>query len=320
MSFTFNGVKKDGNGAYYYNDGDVESHRIPLSDQCYGDVRMSREQLEEWFGISNDTLPDLPAYYILPRLDSTWGGTAGGGWWNVTGDIVVYKPIEWVPSVARIRDFPKNSIVTNIEKERVETTTTKLYAKAEFALEVSAGGNYMGIKAEAKAKTETGVEFEKEVRNKDTYTQKGVVGDVALVEVAVGLMLRVEEIYTHNIKVWVDGREKGDSLGWHGGPSWNDIHIPSRSLSRVGGLQFSKITMTGGGHSAGLYVQTLPVFDEKKELKDLHIALSNVGWTDWYAYVAGKKGRSSGRQLLAYPNYRPSTTLMPLNKTPAKTE
>ncbi|WKT54450.1 hypothetical protein QSH57_005034 [Fusarium oxysporum f. sp. vasinfectum] len=91
------------------------------------------------------------------------------------------------------RDFPKNSIVTNIEKERVETTTTKLYAKAEFALEVPAGGNYMGIKAEAKAKTETGVEFEKEVRNKDTYTQKGVVGDVALVEVAVGLMLRVEE-------------------------------------------------------------------------------------------------------------------------------
>ncbi|KAJ9425867.1 hypothetical protein QL093DRAFT_2575451 [Fusarium oxysporum] len=307
MSFTFNGVKKDGNGAYYYNDGDVESHRIPLSDQCYGDVRMSREQLEECL--------------LHPaRLDSTWGGTAGGGWWNVTGDIVVYKPIEWVPSVARIRDFPKNSIVTNIEKERVETTTTKLYAKAEFALEVSAGGNYMGIKAEAKAKTETGVEFEKEVRNKDTYTQKGVVGDVALVEVAVGLMLRVEEIYTHNIKVWVDGREKGDSLGWHGGPSWNDIHIPSRSLSRVGGLQFSKITMTGGGHSAGLYVQTLPVFDENKELKDLHIALSNVGWTDWYAYVAGKKGRSSGRQLLAYPNYRPSTTLMPLNKTPAKTE
>ncbi|KAF4502470.1 hypothetical protein FAGAP_1285 [Fusarium agapanthi] len=139
MRFTFNGVKRDGNGAYYYNDGDVESHRIPLSDQCYGDVRMSREQLEEWFGIRNDTLPDLPAYYILPRLDSTWGGTAG-------------------------------------------------------------------------------------------------------------------------------------------------------------------------------------VFDGNKELKDLHITLSNVGWTDWYAYVAGKKGPSSGRQLLAYPNYCPTTTLMLLNKTPPKTE
>jgi hypothetical protein len=133
-------------------------------------------------------------------------------------------------------------------------------------------------------------------------------------------MLRVEEFYTHNIKVWVDGREKGDSLGWHGGPSWSDIHIPSRALSRVGGLQFSKITMTGGGHSTGLYVQTLPVFNENKELKDVHIALSNVGWTDWYAYVAGKKGKSSGRQLLAYPNYHPSTTLMPIIKAPAKAE
>ncbi|KAH0421235.1 hypothetical protein CcaCcLH18_13555 [Colletotrichum camelliae] len=322
VGFQFDRPVKDNNGAYYYNDGDVKVIRVPLSNECYGDLRMDHAQLKEWFGISNDNLPDLPACYISPRLDSTWEGYykdgTNRGWWRVTGDIVAYKPIEWVPSVARIRDFPKNSIVTKIEKERVETTTTKLYAKAGFSLEISGGGNFMGMKAEAKATAETGVEFEREVKNVDKYTQEGKVGDEPLVEVAIGLMLRVEEVYTHNVNIWVDDRGKGDSMGWSGGPGWNDIWIPSRALSRVGGLQFSNIRMSGTGHSSGLYVQTLPVFNDKGELEDINLALSNKGWTDWYAYTVGKKGKSSGRQLLAYPNYNPSTTLMPVNKAPPK--
>lgn len=322
MGFKFDHVKTDNSGAYYYNDGDVNTTRVRLSDQCYGDLRMDHGQLQEWFGINDDNLPDLPAYYISPRLDSTWEGYykqgTARGWWRVTGDIVVYKPLEWVPSIARIRDFPKNSIITEIERERVETTTSRLYAKAEFALEISGGGNYMGMKAEAKATAETGVNFEREIKNVDKYTQKGQVGAEPLVEVAVGLMLRVEEIYTHTINIWVDDRGAQDSMGWSGGPGWNDIYIPQRALSRVGGLQFSNIGMSGTGYSKGLWIQTLPVFDDKKELKDVHLALSNNGWTNWYAYTVGKKEKSSGRQLLAYPNYNPSTTLMPANKAPPK--
>ncbi|KAK2738855.1 hypothetical protein CKAH01_18736 [Colletotrichum kahawae] len=322
MNFQFDSPAKDNDGAYYYKDGDVKVIRVPLSNDCYGDLRMDHDQLKEWFGISNDNLPDLPAYYISPRLDSTWEGYykdgTNRGWWRVTGDIVAYKPIEWVPSIARIRDFPKNSIVTKIEKERVETTTTKLYAKAGFSLEISGKGNFMEMKAEAKATAETGVDFKREVKNVDKYTQEGKVGDEPLVEVAMGLMLRVEEVYTHHINVWVDDRAKGDSMGWSGGPGWDDIKILSRALTRVEGLQFSNIKMTGNGHYAGLYVQTLPVFDGNGELKDINLALSNRGWAHWYAYTVGKKGKSSGRHLLAYPKYSPSTTLMPVNKAPPK--
>lgn len=195
---------------------------------------MIHEQLKEWFSISDDTLPDLPAYYISPRLDSTWGdyyyNGSNRGWWKVTGDIVVYQPIEWVPSVVRIRDYPKNSILTTIERERVETTTSKLFAKAEFALEISAGGNYMGMKAGAKATASTGAAWEKEVKNTIKYTENGVVGKEPLTELVVGLMLRVEEVYTHNIDIWVDDRGQGDSMGWSGGPGWNDIWVPSRAL------------------------------------------------------------------------------------------
>ena len=79
--------------------------------------------------------------------------------------------------------------------------------------------------------------------------------------------------------------------------------------------------MSGTGYSDGLYIQTLPVFDENKVFKDMHVALSNVDWGDWYAYTVRKKGKSlRGRQLLAYPRYNPSATLMPLSKTPDKAE
>lgn len=314
MGFQFDGPAKDNNDAYYYNDGDVKVIRVPLSNECYGDLRMDHEQLQEWFGISNDNLPDLPAYYISPRLDST-SGDSSGGWWKVTGDIVAYKPIEWVPSVARIRDFPKNSLVTKIEKQRVEITNTKLYAKPGFALEISGGGNFMEMKAEAKATADTSVSFERE-----EYTQEGKAGDEPLVEVAVGLMLRVEEVYTHNINIWADGRGQVNSMSWSGGPGWDDIRIPSRALNRVGGLQFYNFSMSGTGHSSGLYVQTLPVFNDKKELEDIHLALSNKGWKDWYAYTVGQKGKSSGRHLFAYPSYKPSTTIMPFNKAPPKAQ
>ncbi|KAJ0380841.1 hypothetical protein COL26b_000681 [Colletotrichum chrysophilum] len=254
MGFQFDSPAKDNNDAYYYNDGDIKVIRVPLSNEFYGDLHMNHEQLQEWFGISNDNLPDLPAYYISPRLD-------------------------------------------------------------RFALEISGGENFMEMKADAKATADASVSFERE-----EYTQEGKVGDEPLVEVAVGLMLRVEKVYTHNINIWADGRGQVNSMSWSGGPGWDDIRIPSRALRRVGGLQFYNFSMSGTGHSSGLYVQTLPVFNDKKELEDIHIALSNKGWKDWYAYTVGQKGKSSGRHLFAYPSYKPSTTIMPVNKAPPKAQ
>ncbi|KAF5672293.1 hypothetical protein FHETE_3791 [Fusarium heterosporum] len=325
MPFKFNDTKIDHSGNYYYTDDDVKTVRLPLSTNCSGDIQMSHKQLKEWFSIAEGTLPSVPGYYISPRLNSTWGGyysgNSGRGWWRVTGDVVVYKPVEWVACTERMRDFPKGAILTHIEKERTETTKTKLYAGAEFSLEVSGGGGFMGMKAEVKTKVSTGVEWEKEIMNKEKYTQSGDLGDRPLTELAVGLMLRAEEVYTHTIDIWVDDRCQEDSMGWSGGDGWEQIRIPSHALSRVEGLQFSGISMSGTGHSAGLYLQALPVFDERKEIKDLHIALSNAGWGDWYAYTVGRKDKGSGdRHLVAYPKYRPMATLMPLIDNSGKAE
>lgn len=320
MVFHFEGVKQDSNFAFFYDDNDVENSPVPLAKDVVGDLKLTPAQLKEWFAITQKTLPDLPGYFIVPRLHSSWGdyyrqGTARG-WWNIEGEMVVYKPIEWVPSVARIKDYPKNSIITSIKKEEMEDVTTKLYAQVDLSLEITAGGNYMGMKAEAKTKAESSVSRDLIRKETSTIVQEGKVGDKPLVEVAVGLMLRVEEVYTHDLALWIDDRHAEDSMGWSGGPGWNDIHVADKLFRHVTGLQFSNISTTGEGHSSSLNIQALPVFnkDGSNPVQHLHLALSCAGWGDWYAYTQGRQGPSNtnSRKLMIYPRYSPATTLMSL--------
>ncbi|KAF5229660.1 hypothetical protein FAUST_10297 [Fusarium austroamericanum] len=316
-SYVFDGVKrKTSNGEYYYLDDDMPTVRVPISNSCHGDRPMKPEELNEWFGVREDNMPSLPGYFTIPDLHSKHGGKSGkeksyADYYFIEGAMVVYRPIEWVPSVVRIKTIPKNNIITTIKKEEVVDTRAKLYARAELSIELSAGGSGLGMAATATATSEIGVDFEKNTTKTETWTQEGQVGTKALNELAVGMLLKVEEVYRHSINVWVDGRKKGDSMGWSGGPGWNQIHVPETSLRSVRKLQFYNMRTSGVGGTQHLYIQTLPIFDKEKKLKDLHIALSNGGWEDWYAYVVGKKGESQGTKLLAYPGYQPSVTLMP---------
>jgi hypothetical protein len=232
--------------------------------------------------------------------------------------MVVYRPIEWVPIISCTKTFPRNTITQEFKREKTTTTTSKLYGKVESELEISGGANYMGMKVEAKLRAEASVQASMESNDVDKIITQGKLGDKVVKEVWVGMLIRVEEVFNHNVRVWIDNRGKGDSLGWSGGPGWNEILVPSRTLARVEGLQFSKIAMSGTGFSSSLYVQALPVLDEKGEFKDLHLALSNTGWQDWYAYVVGGKSRPSGRELLAWPAWEYAATLMVMDEKDGK--
>ncbi|QPC76892.1 hypothetical protein HYE68_007644 [Fusarium pseudograminearum] len=315
-SYVFDGVKRKTHGEYYYLDDDMPTVRVPISSKCEGPRPMTPEELDEWFGVRERTMPSLPAYITIPHLYSKLGGKSGkekqnAEYYFIEGHMVVYRPIEWVPSVMLIKTIPKNTIITTIKRKEVVDTKLTIYAGAKLSIELSAGASGMGMAATATATSEVGIDFEKNSTTKETWAQEGQVGTTALNELAMGMMLRVEEVYRRSINVWVDGRKKGDSMGWSGGPGWNQIHVPDKSLRSVQGLQFHNIRTPGGGSTQHLYIQTLPVFDKEKKLKDLHIALSNSGWEDWYAYVVGEKGESQGTDLLAYPGFRPSITLMP---------
>lgn len=309
----FQGVKRDDNGAYYYDDGDIEKIQVPLSGETQGDVQLSHEQLEEWFGVTESSLPELPAYLIAPRLNSTLGGQyendPGQDWWYITGGVAVYRPVEWVPTVTRVKEWPENSALEDLQGDEVEAAMNTIYANAEASLETLDGDNYMGVKGVVREKDQLNAEGRLERISTDTD-----VGDVPVAELALGFMLRVEEVHTHSLQFWMDDRGTAESLSWQEGPGWDEIQVVSDSLANVSGLQFSNIPMSGDGHSQSLYIQALPVLDESKQLTDLHLALSCSSWHHWYAYVVGDKVQGNDSTLLGYPQHAAKSALVPVDQ------
>lgn len=169
------------------------------------------------------------------------------------------------------------------------------------------------MKVEAKAKVETTVTAQRDYVKVSELKTEGKLGDRVVHEVWVSMLLEVEEVYSHNLTFWVDWVGNKHNIGWTGGPGWDDIWIANESLRYMDGLKFNPIQMSGSGHSDSIYLVTLPVFKGKgndKEIDKLHIALSCSGWVDWYAYLTGEEGPSHRTQLMAWPAYDVTPTLV----------
>ncbi|KAM3081303.1 hypothetical protein ACMFMG_004771 [Clarireedia jacksonii] len=82
-------------------------------------------------------------------------------------------------------------------------------------------------------------------------------------------------------------------------------------MSRVKGLVFDRLPSTGPGVSKNIQLAALPQM-ENGELKDLHLAVSNKNWIDWYAYIPDfSKGRKmDGEEIMAWTAHEPMVTLM----------
>lgn len=164
--YDFTGVKRH-DGQYYYDHGDIPTILIPLDDSTEGNFPLSKGELQEWFGISDTTLPRLPKFLIKPRLSVTFGGTT---WkygvfptdrFNVSGSMVVYKPVAWVAHITELSRIPKTQVETEISKETTTTTRKEIYGNVGSIFQVSAAPNYMGMKVEATIKADARAEFGK---------------------------------------------------------------------------------------------------------------------------------------------------------------
>jgi hypothetical protein len=228
--------------------------------------------------------------------------------------MVVYEPVEWVPVVTTTRTFARDEIETTLKEKVTKTDTSKLYGRLHTELKVSGGHNLYGIKVEASVTAEASVEAKRETERVEEITKQGKLGNKVVHEVWVAMSLKVRKVYSRKIQLWNANNGGNQEVSWSGGPGWGDIWIGSRELSKVDGLQYSKVAMSGGGASNRVYFQVLPQV-ESGELKDLHIAISNVGWKDWYAYVpdysAGKK--VDGTEHLAWRAWEPRVTLLSLD-------
>ncbi|KAK9415702.1 putative Insecticidal crystal toxin domain-containing protein [Seiridium unicorne] len=191
-------------------------------------------------------------------------------WSVVRGSLVVYKQIEWVPSVIKVKTLPKSKAKETYERKIAKVDTEKLFGGVSDFVKTSAkvGGSLLGVKLE--------VETELKV---DAF--KWEIGDTVIFEVAAAMLLRVEEIYVHSMDLSLRNSASENGLTWTGGKDWSEIAVNNRDLTEVEELQFTGIQGKGNGYSTHLWIQVLPVLEVGgKDVKKLHIAVSSSTWKD----------------------------------------
>lgn len=267
-------------------------------------------------------MPRLPKYLLRSRIKRSTPGvfhenlTIEHTWNWVNGEIVVYKPIKWVPYVHEIQLIPKNALDVEIDRSSTTVKETELYGMADFSISADAGLSYKALAVNVTAKAETRIKVTLDTTETKTRREKGTLGSTPVYEVTVGMMLQVQELGERqlvNNDIWEDSVVVPPNLGidqprrflhWHGSESWGDIHISSDDLANVKGLQF---------HDGHLFIQTLPVQNENHQISDVHVALSYSGWNDWYAYIHGEMvNQTKECEYLAWPAWTPAATFMPL--------
>ncbi|KAF9936994.1 hypothetical protein BGZ67_001820 [Mortierella alpina] len=306
---SFPGIKQTaGSKAFYYDDRDVNMIDVPIG-KCQGDSPLTDAELDSYFGIHPSKIGKLPEYIIAPRLHSAHDASRSFSGLQetrlmseITGEVENHSPN-----------------LFHTEFESVETTIKKseIYGSFEASFSISAGGSWKSMKAEASA----GATFEANYREtkefKEEIKTKGTYGEVVVKEIVMGMSLRVKRVYEHSVNLrfgWklVDPIGKAMNfqkaeletiLTWDGPESWDDIMVKSSALRDVGPLQFHPVPMTGNGYKHGLWLQVLPVFEDKKFV-DMHLIVSADGWKEWAAYGHGTRTVDSGREeTLPMPGY-----------------
>jgi hypothetical protein len=102
--YIFPGIERDANGAYYYPQDAFPRAAVPICKELGDYPGLTFEVIDDYFKISG-RLPTLPKYLILPHLRSD---DRPGKGWDISGEIVVYEPIEWIPKATIVNSFPRS--------------------------------------------------------------------------------------------------------------------------------------------------------------------------------------------------------------------
>ncbi|KAI9376095.1 hypothetical protein BJX61DRAFT_539109 [Aspergillus egyptiacus] len=311
---SFKGIKWDNHKQqYYYDDNDADRVRVPINyEDARGNFSLDKSKLDKWFSLDKHANRNLPKYIIKNELE--YGPQHGGGsdaYWYLNGPIAVYEPVEWVPSVHLIKQFPGSMLEKEMSIKESEVQQTELWAAASGSLSISASASYMGIQAAAETKIEGGVKTSKDTtRIREVIEHGKIPAETPCFEVMVGILLKMRKVRSFYLRkddvYW--SRYDNKRLSWAFGDnswSWSDVRVLDYALQRpeVKALQF---------HFDSTYVQTLPVLDQKK-LTGMHIAFSCHTWTNWYAYRFLEEVHEQDRTVLqAFPALEPMSTIAEL--------
>lgn len=317
MVYEFAGVNRRADGTYYYDEDSIPKVEIPMAERSEGTYRLDKKTIDEWFGFTKN-MPKLPKFMIFNDLrygptHRELKGTDTTYWHYVSGGFGVYEPVEWVPTVDLIRSIPRSALPGTFTKKTVKTTKTRLYGSVGSLFTVSAGATYAAMKVDAQVEVKGEASSELDTSATETLLQEGRIGDKPVVEIMLGMNIRVRQVYywrfNEEYDLWYrywfstgwDMQLKWEyETSWHSGPGWNAIHVPDSQLRRVDKLV----------HHAGIYYQLLPVL-KNGQIDGLHVAISQPGWQDWYVFTNGTGTHEVlGPETKAWEAIQPVATLL----------
>ena len=169
------------------------------------------------------------------------------------------------------------------------------------------------MKVEANVEVKGEASSELDTSATETLLREGRVGDRPVHEIMLGMNIRVRQVFywrfNDEYDLWYRLWAKQDwdfklkmyyETSWHSGPSWDAVHVPDSQLRRVDKLV----------HREGIYYQLLPVL-KNGQIDGLHVAISQPGWQDWYAFTNGTGIHEVlGPETKAWESIQPVATLI----------
>jgi hypothetical protein len=210
---------------------------------------------------------------------------------------------------------------TEYEKTEIKKSEVVFNASTSLNVTIEGGGSYSGVTASMKSTTDVSFGVQKSTFVQEQWVTKGKSGQVPIYKLFVFPLLRVRLIKRQHISFTINN--SSEELKWSGDSYrdgyWGERWVGAGRLSRVTGLQYNPVPMSGWACPEKAYILPVPKVDDKGEFSATTV-MSRQGWKDWYVYDGAKwegipAGESTVMDLSARYNdcaFQPMYTVVPL--------
>ncbi|KAG0337116.1 hypothetical protein BG000_005815 [Podila horticola] len=172
----FPGILKKPSGELYYKPNSIKMVEVPIG-QCDGDFPLTHAS-------------------------------------DITGEIAVYTPIEWVPVVRLLETIPAGVFKSKITEKTTIIRKSELYGKFATTFTLGDEAGLKGLKMEFSETSKLVAKYSCSNEVKQRILTTAELGHIAINKIVMSMSLRVKRVYEHTVHLHLNGLGFGDSLTW----------------------------------------------------------------------------------------------------------
>ncbi|KAI0097006.1 hypothetical protein GGR51DRAFT_486843 [Nemania sp. FL0031] len=301
----------------------VPTKTLPMLESS--GFRLSVKELATVFGIDSARFGALSTRIVVPVLEGSHEKyNATKDWYGVDGWLYIVEPTVWVPQVSHGRTRPVFEFKGEYKKESHTISETKFNASTAAALDIEAGGAYMGITASTKSTKDITFEVSKSSTVDDAVEGRGPWGEHHAVELFVYPTLKCKVVKKQRMTYRIN--EATSELEWSKDSAqagwWDERYVNDGSLGPLKKLVWHPVPLYGGDAKDGLpekgWMLAVPHNAPNGDI-DVTTLLSRSAWHNYFWYDVPWETVTDGQTItLAVPNnsiaFQPAATWAVLDR------